>query len=186
MPTFIERSALKPTMEMFIEQTGTMAEFQHGYTLYLYFTGFVPRFIWPDKPDSSVGKIVNRDYHVSENPDTYISATHLGEFYWNFGWPGIVAGMLVFGALLGFINGRCDLSEKRTLTRLLVLITTIYATIVRFEGSIALEYIVLTRSLLIIWVLHLLFARIPVAGVGRRADESPEPHPLIHAPQLLR
>lgn len=187
IPSFLERSALKPTMEMLIDKTGRAAEFQDGYTLSLYFTGFVPRFIWPDKPDSSVGKLMNREFLVSEDPDTYISATHLGEFYWNYGWPGIVVGMFALGALLGFINARCDLSRQVTLTRLLVLVLTIYAAIVRFEGSIALEYIVFTRSLAVVGILHLLFSRVPAPPPDSR--ELPPPVrfvPRVHAPQLLR
>lgn len=187
-PSFLERTSLKPTIELFIAKTGDVAPFQKGHTLTLFFSGLVPRFIWPEKPDASVGQLMNREFHVSEDPDTYISATHLGEFYWNFGYPGVFGGMLAFGFLLGFINSRCDLSERRTLTRLLVLITTIYATIIRFEGSIALEYIVLLRSLLIVWLLHLVFARVPVTGRDRDtlAAPQPRPAPLIHAPQLMR
>ena len=191
VPSFLERTALKPTMTMMLEKTGKgRVEFQEGYTLGLYFTGFVPRFLWPDKPDSSVGKIVNSEFQVSEDPDTYISSTHLGELYWNFGWPGIVVGMFALGLLLGFINARCDLSERVSLTRLLILVTTIYATIVRFEGSIALEYIVFTRSLAMIGLLHLLCARVPARMPDRAATPDPAatraPMPLIHAPQLLR
>ena len=186
-PSFLQRSALKPTMELLIAKTGSVAPFQKGYTLTLFFYGFVPRFIWPDKPDSSVGQLMNRQFHVSEDPRTYISATHLGEFYWNFGWPGIVAGMLAFGFMLGFINSKCDLSERRTLTRLLVLVTVIYATIVRFEGSIALEYIVLMRSLAIIWVMHMLFARVRVGALeATPAALEARPGGAIYAPQLMR
>jgi len=194
-PDFIGRTSLKPTIELLIAKTGDAAPFQHGYTLWLYFTGFVPRFIWPDKPDSSVGQLMNRQFRVSEDPDTYISATHLGELYWNFGYAGVALGMLCLGAMLGFINARCDLSERRSLTRLLVLVTTVYAAIVRFEGSIALEYIVFTRSLALIWIMHLLFARQPAAGraagseTGSQAGGEaayPPPRPLIHAPQLMR
>ena len=185
-PSFIERSALKPTFERFVQETGGKVEYQNGYTMWLFFTGFVPRMIWPDKPDSSVGQLVNHEFHVSDDEKTYISSTHLGELYWNFGWPGVVLGMLALGFLLGFINARCDLSERATLTRLLILITTIYATIVRFEGSIALEYIVFVRSLVIIGVLHLLFARVPVP-VKEGEAEVPGPRaPLIRAPQLMR
>jgi hypothetical protein len=189
VPSFLERSALKPTMTMMLEKTGQgRVEFQQGYTLALYFTGFVPRFLWPDKPDSSVGKLVNSEFQVSEDSDTYISSTHLGELYWNFGWPGIVVGMFALGLLLGFINARCDLSERVSLTRLLILVTTIYATIVRFEGSIALEYIVFTRSIAMIGILHLLCARVPARTAEGRAIAPASTHaaPLIHAPQLLR
>jgi hypothetical protein len=188
IPSFLERTALKPTMEMLIAQTGRTAEFQNGYTLSLYFTGFVPRFLWPDKPDSSVGKLVNSEFQVSENPDTYISATHIGELYWNYGWPGIVVGMFLLGTLLGFINARCDLSVQVTLTRLLILVTVIYAAVVRFEGSIALEYIIFTRSLAMIGILHLLCARAPPRPQESRGLPPPTERavPRVHAPQLLR
>jgi len=187
VPSFIERTALKPTLELFIDKTGVKAPFQDGHTLGLYFTGFVPRFIWPDKPAASIGQLMNREFRVSEDPNTYISTTFLGEFYWNFGYAGALLGMLGYGFLLGFINARCDLSERRTLTRLLVLVTVIYISIVRFEGSLALQYILLTRSLILIGLMHLLFARVPVSGreaAGREAAAAPAP--LIHAPQLLR
>src|SRR5262249_34213201 len=154
-------------------------------TLYLYFSGFEPRLFWPDKPDAAVGKIVNHEFHVSEDPDTYISASHLGELYWNFGWPGIVVGMFALGYLLGFVNARVDLSEGRSLPRLLVLISVIYACVVRFEGSIAIEYIVLTRGLAMIWIMHLLFARVPVAAQGQAAA-SRTVMPQVYAPQLMR
>lgn len=186
-PNFLQRSALKPTIELLIAKTGTVAPFQKGYTLALFFNGFVPRFIWPEKPDSSVGQLFNREFHVSEVETTYISATHLGEFYWNFGWPGIAVGMLAFGFLLGFVNAKCDLSERRTLTRLFVLVTVIYATIVRFEGSIALEYTLLVRSLAVIWVMHALFARLSVGENQKtQASRVARAEPTIFAPQLMR
>jgi hypothetical protein len=185
--SFVQRAALKPNLAMFVTKTGRDAKFQEGYTLSLFFTAFVPRMYWPDKPDTSVGQLVNREFRVSEDRDTYISATHLGEFYWNYGWPGVVVGMFAIGLLLGFINRRCDLSERRTLTRLLVLITAIYACIVRFEASIALEYTVFVRSLLIIWLLHLLFARRASAGPQATAAAGTPAWPgRIAAPQLLR
>lgn len=187
MPSFLQRSALKPTIELLIAKTGSEARYQNGYTLGLFFSGFVPRFIWPDKPNSSVGQLMNQEFQVSEDSRTYISATHLGEFYWNFGWPGIVVGMLSFGFMLGFVNSKCDLSERRTLTRLLVLVTVIYATIVRFEGSIALEYIVLVRSLAIIWIMHMLFAKVRVGeALATPAALEPRPSGAIYAPQLMR
>jgi hypothetical protein len=184
--SFVQRAALKPNLALLIAKTGDVAPFQNGHTLSLFFTAFVPRYWWNDKPDTSVGQLMNREFKVSEDRDTYISATHIGELYWNFGWPGIVVGMFALGALLGFINRRCDLSQQRSLTRLLILVTTIYACIVRFEASIALEYVVFVRSLFIIGVLHLIFAR--RAGSSQPAFAVREPADVyrIPAPQLMR
>jgi hypothetical protein len=185
--SFVQRASLKPTLAMMIARIGKDAEFRRGDTLSLFFAGFVPRIWWRDKPDNSVGQLLNRELHISEDRNTYISATHLGELYWNFAWPGVIAGMFALGLLLGFINRRCDLSQALTLTRLLVLVTTIYSCIVRFEASISLEYTVFVRSLLIIGVLHLLFARrAAAAGAGPAPAAMPVSLPPIPAPQLLR
>src|SRR5262249_20859793 len=36
VPSFLERSNLKPMLELFMERTGKTVQFQDGYTLYLY------------------------------------------------------------------------------------------------------------------------------------------------------
>ena len=77
------------------------------------------------------------------------------------------------------------MDRMRPRARLLVLVTTIYATIVRFEGSVALEYIVFTRSLAIIWILHRIFARVPARSSNGKPAVS-RAGPAIYAPQLLR
>src|SRR5215469_2153944 len=174
-PSFLERINSKPTIEMLFRYR---FEYQRGYTLMLFFTGFVPRLVWDDKPGSSIGQLFNRAFHVSEDPDTYIAPTDLGELYWNFGWLGIVCGMLGIGALLGRINRWSDISQTPSVTRCLILASTIYAACLRFEGSIALEYIVWIRTLGAIGILHLLFARVPVVPRGAApAAAAPQPPP---------
>jgi hypothetical protein len=157
--TFLERASLKGNLELILQRVGSSVEYQRGGTLWQFFTFFIPRVVWPDKPDSSAGQLFNREFHISEDERTYISPTHLGELYWNFGWPGVFLGMPMIGFLLGFVSSRCDLRNRRSITRLLVLVATIYAGCVRFEGSIALEYIVWIRTLMVIGLLHLIFAR---------------------------
>jgi hypothetical protein len=170
------RIDLKPTLELVIARVGNDVAYQGGDTLVHIFTSFIPRIIWPDKPDSSVGQLFNREFQVSADPNTYISATHLGELYWNFGWPGVVLGMFAIGFLLGFVNSRFALAEHRSLTRFLVLVTTIYFLCLRFEGSIAIEYIVWMRSLALVAALHFLFA-----SVSPRARRGRAPRPAADA-----
>lgn len=175
--SFLARISLKPTMELIIARVGRDVPFQDGATLMMVAQGFIPRLLWPDKPDSAVGQLFNREFGVSENPDTFISATHLGELYWNLGWPGLVVGMLAIGFLLGFVNSRFALSESMSMTRFLVIATTIYLLCLRFEGGIALTYTVWIRSLLLIAVLHLLFARVSTireSSSPARAETEPK------------
>lgn len=158
--SFASRINLKPTFELVIERVGEDVAYRNGDTLVHILTSFIPRIIWPEKPDSSVGQLFNREFQASADPDTYISATHLAEFYWNFGWAGLVAGMFTVGFILGAINTRIALAEGRSLTRFLILVSTIYMLCLRFEGSIAIEYIVWMRSVGVILLLHLAFARV--------------------------
>jgi hypothetical protein len=167
------RVNLKGNLEVILERVGAdRVAFQRGHTLGLFFTAFVPRVLWPTKPDTSVGQLFNRELHISEFRDVYISATHLGELYWNFGWAGIVLGMPLIGLLLGFIGSRCDLSRQRSISRFLIVIVSVYFLCLRFEGSIALEYVQWVRSVVVIVLLHLLFARrisSPAAAPQERA-----------------
>jgi hypothetical protein len=79
--------------------------------------------------------------------------------------------MYLIGFFLGWINSRFALSEARSLTRFLVLVTTIYLPCMRFEGNIAMEYIVWMRSLAMVAVLHLIFAT-TMPRLARRAGST--------------
>jgi hypothetical protein len=160
--TFLERMSLRSSVETFVEKTGKAAPFQYGYTLTPIFAAFVPRVVWSDKPDIPTGQLFNKEFHVTESDDIYLSPSQLGELYWNFGWSGILVGMAGIGGILGFIGCRANLADGRSVTRFLVTAITIKQLIVSFEGAIAPSYVVWLRSLAGIGLLHLLLAHIQV------------------------
>lgn len=167
------RLSLKPTMEMIVARVGKDVAYQDGYTLKLLFYGFIPRIVWPDKPDNSVGQLFNRQFSVSADPNTYISATQLGELYWNFGWMGIFVGMPLIGFLLGWMGARFCLAEHKSITRFLVLSVTVYLICLRFEGGIAITYTQWLRSIAMILLLHFIFARQQAVASVDGGSESP-------------
>jgi hypothetical protein len=162
--SFANRTSLKENMEMVVARAGKDVPWQGGHTLALFFNGFVPRLLWPDKPDSSTGQLFNRQFHISDFDGVYISTTFIGDFYWNFGWVGLFFGMLLFGGLLGVVGAACDLSRNLSLTRLLVLGVTAYTLCLRFEDGFALEATVWVRLLIGIALFHQVFARRPNAA----------------------
>ena len=166
--TFFERLSLKASVQMIVGKTGSEVPFQDGYTLTPIISTFVPRILWSDKPDIPTGQIVNKVFHISEQEETYISPSHIGELYWNFGWPGVVVGMTIIGAVCGVV-GRYNLAEARTVTRLFVTVLTIQQVIHGFEGSLASAYVVYFRSLAAVAILHLAFARNPLAPLASSA-----------------
>ena len=157
--SFIERTSMKAVVHMIVSRTGDTVPFQGGHTIEPLMSAFIPRIIWPDRPDVQTGQLVNKEFHVSEQADTNISPSHLGELYWNFGWGGVLVGMTLIGALLGVIAARCDLTRSITLTRVLVLILTIKLLILGFESVINIQYTMWMRTMLAVGFLHLVFAR---------------------------
>jgi len=164
--TLLERSSAIGSVQMIFEKAGNGVAFQHGYTLTPLLATFIPKVVWPDKPDVPTGQLVNKEFHVTDGEDVYISPTNLGELYWNFGWPGVVLGMTTIGAILGWVGSRFNMADARTVTRLLVTVVTIKEVVMGFEGVIAASYVVWLRSLAGIGLLHLMFARIPVPWRG--------------------
>jgi hypothetical protein len=157
--TFLERMTLKGSVEMIVARTGADVKYQNGRTLVPLLGVFIPRLLWPEKPDVPTGRVMNREFNLSDQEETYISPSHLGELYWNFGWLGVVVGMPVIGLLLGYIGNRCDLSHATNLTRILVLVGTIQLLVYGFESAIVPQYSVWIRSLLAIGMMNWVLAR---------------------------
>ena len=85
-----------------VNQTG----FKLGESMEYASYAFIPRVIWPDKPTVTRGAwfseylgVYGRDGEIN----TSIGMTAVGELYWNFGAPGVVIGMFVFGCLTGLL-----------------------------------------------------------------------------------
>jgi hypothetical protein len=178
--SFFDRSSVKDAVELIVRRVGVDVPYQHGHTLSPVLTAFIPRILWPDKPDVQTGLLLNEQFHIAEAV-VYLSPSHLGELYWNFGWPGALIGMLLLGALLGWINSLCDLSMVTSVSRVLILAITIFEAGVRFEGSIAGEYEVWIRSIAGILIMHAVFAR---RGSQHTGDWSKAPDSSIENAEM--
>lgn len=182
--SFLERMNLKPSVELIVARTGVDVRYQSGHTLVPLLAVFIPRLIWPSKPDVPTGRVMNKEFNLSEQEETYISPSHLGELYWNYGWPGVLLGMPVIGLILGYVGKRCDLSERTNLTRILILVATIQLLVLGFESAIVPQYSVWSRTLLAVGLLHWLLARTVMAPISLAS-----PIPMLTArsfPNLMR
>ena len=157
--TFFERASLKGSVTTIVNKTGESVAYRSGYTLTPLLAAFIPKIIWADKPDVPTGRLMNADFHISIFRDTYISPSHLGELYWNFGWLGVLLGMPLIGFVLGNVGARCNLAQRVTLTRVLIMVVTIRYIVMGFEGGIAVSYVVWLRSIVGIGLLHLVLAK---------------------------
>jgi len=180
--TALERLTTKGSVEIIVQGTGVTTPFQHGHTLIPLVETFIPRLVWADKPSIPTGQIMNREFHVSDALETYISPSHLGELYWNFGWAGVVIGMSMIGALFGWIGAKFDLSKAATVTRILVIVVTVREVILASEGELATHYVVWLRSLAGIGLLHVMFARMPWRGrTGAVDGEAGDAAPAVRS-----
>ena len=188
--SLLERTSVRGSLQMIVTRTGVDVKFQNGYTLTPLLATFIPRIIWPQKFDVPTGRLVSKEFHLSEYEDTYISPSIPGELYWNFGWPGLLLGMAMIGFAVGYIGWRFNLAEARTVTGLLVLVVTVKQVIVAMEGTFAPEYVIWFRSLGAIALLHWLFAKVPVYRKVTADPQQPasyESHAsLPRFPNLLR
>ncbi|MCW5583870.1 MAG: hypothetical protein KIT56_08350 [Gammaproteobacteria bacterium] len=87
--------------------------FYNGETLEYFKYVFIPRFIWPDKPLIRQGQwfaveIGNAYYNKQGKANNSVNMTVPGEFYLNFGWPGLVLGCFLFGGLMAAIWNATD------------------------------------------------------------------------------
>lgn len=87
--------------------------YYNGETLEYFKYVFIPRFIWRDKPLIKQGQwfaveIGNAYYNRRGIANNSVNMTVPGEFYLNFGWPGLVLGCLLFGWIIAMVWNATD------------------------------------------------------------------------------
>jgi len=88
-----------------IDHTPAVEPYAMGETLLETFVAIVPRFLWPDKPFKAGGnEFVSRYTGKSFDENTSVGVHYLFELYINFGVPGVVTGMFLFGLLLAWME----------------------------------------------------------------------------------
>lgn len=83
------------------------ASFDNGQSLYEGVIAMIPRILWPDKPVvAGSGTIVRDMTGLNLSDETSWGVGQVMEFYMSFGWPSLIIGFLLLGALLGWIDRR--------------------------------------------------------------------------------
>lgn len=179
--SFLERSSVKDSLETLFDHVPRDVPHLYGRSLVALPMAFVPRLIAPLKEDISAGQLFTK-LVLKADGDTYISISHLGELYWNFGWLGIFLGIPIGGTLLGYMGVRFNLEHGTSVTRVLVLMATVQSMCIQFEGTVPVSYILWLRAMAAIGLLHVVFARERSAGRAVTPGESPEPGPRVPVP----
>lgn len=90
-----------PTTAHIMDAIPERLDYQYGSTMLAWVTAPIPRAIWADKPDVTLGQTVAQDvFGRPPRASGGIPPNVVSELYWNFGVVGVVAGMFLFGYLL--------------------------------------------------------------------------------------
>ena len=134
-----------------VRETPQIVPYQNGRTVALIFIAPIPRALWPGKPDFTVGQWVTDAY--SHGLDTRTAPTQVGELYFNFGWLGVLGGMLVLGTLIRVMSETMT-GERATAASMLVAIVVLYYFCTKFESAIAKQYANVLFAVVPLLLLH--------------------------------
>lgn len=153
-----------------VRETPGLVPYQRGRTIALIFLAPIPRAIWPDKPEFTVGQWVTDNY--SHGLDTRTAPTQIGELYFNFGWMGVMGGMLVLGTLIRLMSQALT-GRNATAASMMVAIVVLYYFCTKFESAIAKQY---ANVLFAVVPLILIHAAVRALGMSEeRSDTTGEP-----------
>lgn len=82
--------------------------FYQGETLEYFTYALIPRIFWPEKPQIKQGQWFALETGLALELDSgrannSLNMTVPGEFYINFGWPGVLVGCWLFGCFISFL-----------------------------------------------------------------------------------
>jgi hypothetical protein len=161
--------------------------YYRGETLAYLAIAFIPRLVWPEKPQITPGQwFAARIGRGSRLPDgrfsNSINMTLAGELYLNFGWPAAVAGLgllsVVFAAVWEASGFYWTKNNPVGLTLgLAILLQACFSTATTAIVSLVFQYLM---ALLLGWLLSSIVARRVRRGqdpVARRRSPALEPAP---------
>ena len=168
---FMKRISLVYCVGAILRDVPSAVPYRYGDTLALLpISLFVPRIIWPDKPNITIGREFGVTFQLVNPTDqlTQISPTITGELYWNYDIPGVVVGMFLIGGFMRAVYERYGSGTARTPLRTACYLALLPMAI-HFEGNVAGMVAGLLKSMLI---LSLVFM---VARRWRLVEEAPTP-----------
>lgn len=149
--SFMGRMAVVTSMAAVLRDVGTSVDFRRGDTLILLpISVFIPRVLWPDKPNIMTGREFGVTFQLVNSVDreTQIAPTVVADFYWNFHIPGVLVGMFLLGGCYRWCYQRYGASSGYDPIGKAIWLTLLVS-LMAFEFNVAGLLAVLLKSLLI-------------------------------------
>ena len=80
----------------------TLVDYTYGAEYAKIFLWFVPRWLYPDKP-LSIATLYVHTFLPGSSEKQSTGPSFIGELYWNFGYPGVIVGMMMLGMLVKYL-----------------------------------------------------------------------------------
>jgi hypothetical protein len=138
-----------------------------GETYRPLMTSFIPRILYPDKPEERAGGMFGYRYGFlgQDSGDTSVNIPWIVELLVNFGPVGVLAGMTIFGALLGLLDRAFN---RHGMTDLEFLVGLILIYRLGYQES---NFSVMTGSLLPLFVVLFSYFHFGSMVLGRLAPK---------------
>jgi hypothetical protein len=126
-----------------VRYTPSQIPFQDGATLKRLGEGLVPRILWPGKPHVGLGLWFSIYYWTYPGlPPVPQTVTHPGELWIDFGFYGVVIGLLLFGLWYRFVFNALRPRESPTAA---TLYTIVFVSIVNVSVDIPFLYVTMIQ-----------------------------------------
>lgn len=102
----MRRSATLDLLADVMRRTPREVPYWGGQTYYTLLGSFIPRFLWPNKPTKTLGNQFGHRYGYIGTNDrwTEVNMPYLLEFFANFGFMGVIFGMLITGSIVRILD----------------------------------------------------------------------------------
>ncbi len=108
-----------------VRDTPDVVPYQGGWSIGYVFLSYIPRVLWPGKPDTTIGQWITDNYGAGPHIKSNTGPSWIGEFYFNFGYPGVIVGMLVMGLFFRVLQEIC-FQPSAAIPFLLIAVVVLY------------------------------------------------------------
>ena len=118
-----------------VKQIPDNIPYEFGRTFALPVVAPIPRNLWRGKPIVRVGKIIGPLIYGFQGRRTGVPPGMLGEYYWNFGLPGVITGMFLMGVVLRFLYTNLGPGAAPNKSAIVLYILLVVPLALRFPGT---------------------------------------------------
>ena len=148
---------------------GFLGGSEWGYIL----PGLVPRAVWHDKPTIAQGFVFSATLGWAVDADsatTSTGETAAGELFWNFGWPGVLAGMYLLGAVVSSLTWRqAGTDPRHGVFEMMIYVSTMFNSFQTIDGFASAAML----GCVISGIFFAIFLRLRGLWVGRNSSCAP-------------